>query len=363
MYVLIWLVIVNIFGLVALNRLNLEKDSSYAWIETEMKTYTQNKTWDPVRMHAKWDSFWHMSVASRGYFYLPQEKKSNIVFFPLYPLLVKALSWVTPGDLIVPGWVVSILSLFLAVGYLYKLIKNIFPNIDPKQVVFFLLIFPTAFFLNAVYTESLFLFFSVALFCYLHQKKYFIAGVFGLLAALTRITGVLLFVPFVYEIIQKWNVEKKWNLKYLYALLIPFGTLCVFMYYKMVFGNFWLFFEVQNWFGRAFEINRDHFFPLTEAATSNMILDIGFVFFGLCMGIYTFKKIRASYGIYILISLLVPLSTGTMMSIGRYLLVLFPIYIALASLKNEAIKNTWIFVSLLLFALNITLFVNNYWAG
>ena len=57
------------------------------------------------------------------------------------------------------------------------------------------------------------------------------------------------------------------------------------------------------------------------------------------------------------------LSTGTFMSIGRYILVLFPIYILMALVKNQYQKLTYIFLSTLLLAMNIILFVNNYRAG
>ena len=59
----------------------------------------------------------------------------------------------------------------------------------------------------------------------------------------------------------------------------------------------------------------------------------------------------------------IALSTGTFMSIGRYILTLFPIYILLASIKNESIKQVWSFISILLLAMYTILFVNNYWAG
>jgi hypothetical protein len=59
----------------------------------------------------------------------------------------------------------------------------------------------------------------------------------------------------------------------------------------------------------------------------------------------------------------VAVASGTLMSIGRYILVLFPIYIVGASIKNEIAKYAWIIISVMLMALNTYLFVNGYWAG
>ena len=49
--------------------------------------------------------------------------------------------------------------------------------------------------------------------------------------------------------------------------------------------------------------------------------------------------------------------------IGRFVLVLFPIYILGASIKNQYLRPAWIFISILFLAMYIILFVNNYWAG
>jgi len=76
-----------------------------------------------------------------------------------------------------------------------------------------------------------------------------------------------------------------------------------------------------------------------------------------------FRKIRTSYGLYMLATIAVALNTGTFMSIGRYILVLFPIYILIASIKNEYLQKSWMFLSILLLSMNIILFVSNYWAG
>ena len=62
-------------------------------------------------------------------------------------------------------------------------------------------------------------------------------------------------------------------------------------------------------------------------------------------------------------TIIVALGSGTFMSFNRYLVVLFPIFIFGAKIKNETARNAWIFVSIMLFSLYTLLFVNNYWAG
>jgi len=155
-FFLFWLLLINVFALLVLNRLNLKGDTAYAWIDPQ-KT-VQEQSWNPVSLHARWDSVFYTDIAEHGYHLTPGDTLSNIVFFPLYPLLLRALAPLTGGNFILAGWLVSIFSSMGAVIVFYKLLKEFHPSINPETPIFYLLIFPTAFFLNAVYTESLFLF-------------------------------------------------------------------------------------------------------------------------------------------------------------------------------------------------------------
>ena len=95
----------------------------------------------------------------------------------------------------------------------------------------------------------------------------------------------------------------------------------------------------------------------------NFCLDLFFIIFALIILYFVFKRLRVSYGLYMLATLVIALITGTFMSIGRYILILFSIYVLSASVKNQYLRQSWIFISTLLLAMYIILFVNNYWAG
>jgi len=361
---LIWIVIINIFALFSLNRFNLGADTAYNWIDPGQ--FYQEQTWDIVSLHARWDSFWYLDIAQNGYSleYNPWGLY-NIVFFPLYPFLIKIFSFLTAGNFILAGWILSNVFLLLALFYFFKLVREFHREINPYLPIAFLLIFPTAFFLNAIYTESLFLFLSLAAFYYGLKKKFLYAGIFGLFASLTRVTGILLFIPLIWEYLKNndFKLKSVVSLKILPIFLVPLGTFAFFLYHYFKFGNFFLFFEVQKNWGRAFTLQKGHFDFFSNPAIVNFILDVFFIVFVSIILYFVFKKLRASYGLYMLATIAVALSTGTFMSIGRYILVLFPIYILLASTKNQYLQQTWIFISTLLLAIYTILFVNNYWAG
>jgi len=361
---ILWTVIINIFSLFSLNRLNLKGDTAYDWINPE-NVYQEQK-WDLTSLHARWDSFWYLDIAKNGYsLNYNQWGLYNIVFFPLYPLLIKITSVLIGGNSILAGWFLSLFFLFLSLLFLFKLVKEFHPEIDPYSPLLFLLIFPTAFFLNTLYTESIFLFFSLATFYYGFKKKMWYAGFFGFLASLTRVTGALLFIPIIWEYLKDHNFKLKsvFSFNVLPIFLIPLGTFSFFLYHYLKFGNFFLFFTVEKSWGRAFVLQKNQFLFFSNPSIVNFCLDVLFVIFAFSVTYFVFKKLRTSYGLYMLTTLVVALSTGVLMSIGRYILVLFPTYILAASIKNQYLKKVWIFSSILLLALYTILFVNNYWAG
>jgi hypothetical protein len=355
---LLWVFIINAFALITFNRFSLQGDSAYTW--QDPTAYSQEQSWNIVDLHARWDSEWYIDIAKNGYSYTGG--LSNIVFFPFYPALIKAFSFLTFGNLILSGWIVSLLFLFLALIYFRKLVLEFHPNIDPAAAIVSLLIFPTAFFFNAVYTESLFLFLSIASFYYSFRRNFLLGGLFGFLAALTRVTGVFLFIPLSWEFFQAYR-SKKVSLSSAFALLlVPMGTLLFFLFHFLKFGDFFLWLKVEEAWGRNFSLNESHFILTDGPKIANFSLDLFFVFFALIMTFWAFKKLRISYGLYMISTILIALASGTTMSINRYILVLFPLYILLGNVR-EPIRQAISFVSILLLALYTILFANNYWAG
>jgi hypothetical protein len=358
-----WWVAINAFAYIVANRLNMGADTAYLWLQTFL--FPLAHSWNPVPMYVQWDSGWYLSIVEHGYALHAPGEFANLVFFPLYPLLTKIAGVVLLGNYGMAGWLVSSTALVGACVVFSRLVREFHPGVDARLVLVFLLLFPTAFFLNAVYTESLFLLLSVASIYNARKERWWVAGVIGIFAALTRVTGILLVLPLAWEYARAndFNLRKMARVDALAAGLPALGTLAFFLFHYVVFDNFLIFFELQRAWGRAFTFNPDHFHFLSHPAITNFGLDIFFVALGLVASIYMAWRVRASYGLYMLATIGVALATGTTVSIGRYILVLFPMYIAFASIKSEYIRWGWLFFSGLLFALYTILFVHGHWAG
>jgi hypothetical protein len=287
------------------------------------------------------------------------------VFFPLYPALIRIFSFFTFGNFVLAGWMVSMVSFLVAVHLFRKYMREFHPDIDRDLATAFLLAFPTAFFFNTIYTESLFLALSLFAFTRAKQGDFFQAGFFGFLASLTRVTGILLLLPMIWEYFRQhgFSTGTLFSRKIVPLLFIPLGIFAFFLFHSFAFGDFLLFFKVEAAWGRNFSLNTDHFSLSTNPAITNFAIDLAHIFIALVTLFWSIRKRFFDYALLIVATLSIALGSGTFMSINRYVLTLFPIFIAAASVKNKYFVTFAPIVSALFCALSIALFVNNYWAG
>lgn len=360
--VVVWLVIVNIFALMALNRLNLTIDTALGWISPDI--YTIKKSWSIIDLHNRWDAAWYLDIAEKGYYLRGEGTQANVVFFPLYPLIVHLTGYLTAGNLVLAGWIVSSVFLALAVAMLTRLTQEFHPEIDPARPALFLLVFPTAFYLNAVYTESLFLFLSLAVVYFALKRNFVLAGAFTALASATRVAGVFLFVVLLVEFIQAYGWRALFTIRVWPLLLAPLGVVAFFLHHWIVFGDFFLYLEVQKTFGRDFQADLQEYLVVrNNPDLVHTLLDLTFTLLAIILAFVALKRLRLSYSLYMLVTLAVALSTGTALGIARYAMVMFPIYLIAAGIRSPVGRSAWVFASSLLLALNITRFVHHYWAG
>jgi hypothetical protein len=360
--VCIWLFVINGYALLGLNRLNVMPDRAFSWINP--KTFRTLHHWNVIKLHAKWDSTWFLDVAKNGYYMRGENQFSNVVFFPMYPAAIRLVSYLTGGNLILAGWIVSSLFLAASVALLTRLTQRFHPEIDPLWPTIFLLVFPTAFFLNAIYSEAMFLFFSIATFYFAFQKRFWTAALFAALASATRMAGVFLFFPLLVEFIQTQGWRSLFSRSVLPLCLAPCGALAFFLYHYFRFGDFFLYLKVESWWGRDFSGDLDDLDKIVSySGLTNWMIEWGFAIFGFAAAVAVLWKLRRSYGIYMLISMAVAFASGGTFGIGRYCMVLFPTYLLAASIRSVPVRSAWILTSTLLLSLDTLLFINTYWAG
>jgi hypothetical protein len=345
----------------ALNRLNLAPDTAMEWMSPEV--YKPRQSWNIVQLHNRWDAYWYLDVAQNGYYLRGDKTLANVVFFPLYPLLMRAAGLLTGGNLALAGWIVSSVFLALALMALMTLAREFHSGVDPMLPGIFLLAYPTAFFLNAIYSESLFLFLSLAVVICARRGQFVWAGIWAALASATRVAGVFLGAILVIEFINAHGWRALFSRRARPLALAPLGILAFFGYHWLAFGDFFLYLKVQRWFGRDFETALADFAIRNNPDLVNTVLDLSYALLAVVFAIIALLRVRLSYGAYMLVSLGIALGSGSVLGIARYAMVLFPIYLIGAGLRSALSRGAWLFASALMLALNIIRFVNHYWAG
>jgi hypothetical protein len=134
------------------------------------------------------DALWFLRIATTGY----AAGDGSAAFFPLYPLVVRAVSWAAGGHPLLGATLVSNAAFFGSLLVLYDLTVSEFSRGVARRTIVYIAIFPTAFFFFAPYSESLFLFLSLIAFREARRDRWANAAVAGALAALTRSIGVVL---------------------------------------------------------------------------------------------------------------------------------------------------------------------------
>ena len=136
----------------------------------------------------RWDAVHYLGLALRGYF---QVSAGESVFYPLYPLLVAGVSPLAAGDYLLAGLIVSTLAAMVNFAMLYRLTEEAFGPDAARWSIAALALYPTAFFLIAPFTESLFLALTLPAFLAAGARRWWLAGALGALASLVRGPGVL----------------------------------------------------------------------------------------------------------------------------------------------------------------------------
>jgi hypothetical protein len=312
---------------------------------------------------ANFDGVYYLKIAKDGYQQFEQ------AFFPLYPLLIKLITFLTQNYLI-SGLLISNLCFLFGLFLFKKYLKKI--NQNSPWVFVFLLLFPTSFFFITVYTESLFFVFLVLVFYFFSQKKYFLAAIFSFFASLTRINGILLTLPFLILIDKKMKDKKISLTLFLYPLITVLGLTFYMVYLLKTTGDPLLFLNSQKVFGAnrstSFVFLPQVYFRYLKiffTASFNFqyfVAFLEFFIFNLVFLVLVFDFLNAlkkknqnllPLNLFSVANLILPTLTGTFSSITRYSLLSLSFFLFLSRIKSKAIK---IILSIIFSTLHLILF-------
>jgi hypothetical protein len=309
-----------------------------------------------IDVWARWDAGWYLDITRNGY--LPgayaEGQYSNIAFFPLFPqtvrLLYRALpaAWQGNHAAVVLGITVANLCALGALALLYRHVRERFGDrAMAVRAVVFLLAFPTAFFLSCFYTESMFLLLAVAAYHMAWKGRWAAAGVFGALLAATRPTGVLMLLPLLWMKLAAADFKiAQLGARVWWLALVPTGFLVYALYLWRLTGDASAVFRAQAAWNRHFASPLALFDapnpPYGDLVHLDRALTLGFS--ALAVWLVSRRAWRAD-GLVVCAFLAAFVFSGKPLSASRLVLVAFPAYVWLASLRSEAARLAYVGVA------------------
>ena len=326
-----------------------------------------------------WDAANYVRIAQFGY-----QTPYDVAFFPLFPLLITAFAHILGSwSYLLVGTIISNAALLGALFVIYQLAVEAGGEQVAQRTLLYLCIFPTAFYFFAPYNESLFLLLTASTFLAMRQQRWWLAGLLGLLAALTRSAGILLVVPYMVEL---WTTREsitasRQNMLFRISpiLLIPLGTALYAIYCWHISGNPLDFIAVQSHWGRhttwpwqgIWQSLTEIFWyqPFGSFNEVHNLLDLSATLAFIALAIVGKNKLRASYSFWMGLALLYMILSPATVALDplesnqRFVLEMFPAFITLSMLgiKHPRLHQAIMLAFPTLLATLSILFIMNRW--
>jgi dolichyl-phosphate-mannose-protein mannosyltransferase len=315
--------------------------------------------WDTARLHdlgyftdiwGRWDSDFFLRIAQNGY------DDASASFHPLYPALIAGLGRLLFGHYLLAGLVISLLCCLGSFALLHRLAEERLGPDGARRSVLYLAVFPMALFLQAVYSESLFLLLVLAAFALAERNRFGGAGLVAGLAILTRAAGLALLPALA---LLAWRHRERLRSFAGLALAVPVAAVYPLVLWQQV-GDPWAFSDAQDrwhrhlsragplggiwdglvagWRGlEQFVVGHGTHVPGANPmhAAAENVQALAFLVLFLALTVVAWRRFGAPYGLFAAVSLAIPLaypsSRWPLLSLPRFGLVIFPFFLALAA--------------------------------
>ena len=349
--------------------------------------------------HVAWDSEFYLSIAVAGYddplvrTTGPADARLslNYAFMPFYPLVTRIISWplrvfgLTPiATATLAGVLVSLLGALGGMLALYDLAREEFGESGGLRAAFYLVAFPTGFFLAQVHTEGLFVGLAFGCLALIRRKRFGWAALLAVGATWTRAVGVALVIPLALPWLRAGDwmaLDLEWRQIFFKGIpwkalgkgLLRLAPLLAFVVWRMSYLGASFNTVEDMFFGRGFLSLGTSFFTWSEAfrsifganpeTTVYYLIEFAAIALGLaaCRAMWRSDPDMAAYS---LAAIVLSLTSGPAQGMHRYILAAPVVFLFLARLgRHEVFDRAWSLASILLMGLLVTLFTFDFWVG
>ena len=335
-----------------------------------------------LEIWARWDAEWYLLIAAEGYgaderylglpvAYRPGDATG---FFPLYPLVIRALGGLGLGP-VAAGVLASNLALLLALWLLRDLVRRDHGEPAAERALWVLLAYPTGFFLSAVYAESMMLACGLAALALARRERPLAAGMAAALAALARPTGALFLIPLLDDLVVRAAAApggRRWlRIAGRAAAVVgpgAAGLAAYALHCRALTGSLVPFLlRQERWRGatsgpwrafvRYFESPQVH-------GAHNSTIDLGFALLLVASIPIMFMTLRRSYALYGAAAVLLPLGSS-LWSFSRFSAAIFPFHVVVAVLTARSARGFAVYLALALplAGLFMSMYAGWWWVG
>ena len=301
-----------------------------------------------TNMLARWDTFFYYTIATEGYSWNPAiVRHENVVFFPLYPMLMRWGGAALGGHPLLAGLIVSLTAFAGAMLLLYRLALLELGEEHAWRVLLLMSTFPYALYYSAVYTESLFLLLTVGAFYAMRRGRLGWVAVCGLAAGFTRPNGFWLALPLAClalwppdgcDVEARARSQVSLPLALLVACVPLVGVTLFSSYLYLRFGDALAWVHGQAAWGVPMLLRRGVPDPIKLPGEPRIKIIEAITWAG---NIAAFgaaaaavrplsKRLGVAYGAWIAVNIVPPVLAHLFMSLGRFTAVLFPLFFWLA---------------------------------
>lgn len=313
---------------------------------------------------ANFDGEHYLSIAKYGY--QIRSGFPQYAFFPLLPSLIHIVA-IFSGDYYASGMLVAQLSLYLALVYIHKWVSEL--KLPDISLLF--LISTGAIFLASIYTEPLFIALA-AMTMYFSEKKWWgSAALATALATATRVNGIFLVIFLFVKLLKS---SKSLLISGFYSLASISGLLVYMIYLQIKTGDFLVWLHAQGSWGKGTATSPlTTFISYLKSVTTQYQPDlvhlvvifevlVTIVAIILFIRLLSRRYLDLAYWLYLAGNLVMPIMTGSLGSMPRFTLILFPLLITVPGLPRIGKTMYYIFSTVIAFT-GIILFTRGYWYG